>query len=150
MESKVDFVCCDYPTANKLTIHILVAVAEHEAELISKRTREALAAYKARGGKLGSARPGHWKGREHLRGTSKAQPLGAAAMRRQADERYRHLYPLVREMRDSGSTLWAIAHHLNDLGHTTRRGGPWGAVQVRNVLLRYQRLQENGNAKAVA
>jgi len=150
MESKVEFVCCDYPTANKLTIHILVAVAEHEAELISRRTKDALAAYKARGGKLGSARPGHWKGREHLRGTAKAQPLGAAAMRRLADEAYRHLYPLVRDMRQDGSTLWAIAHHLNELGHTTRRGGAWGAVGVRNVLNRYQTLQERDHAKAVA
>jgi hypothetical protein len=30
MEAKVDFVCCDMPDANRLTIHILAAVAEHE------------------------------------------------------------------------------------------------------------------------
>jgi len=150
MKSGVEFVCCDYPTANKLTIHILVAVAEHEAELISLRTKEALAAYKARGGKLGSARPGHWKGREHLRGYAKAAPLGAAKMRRLADDRYRHLYPLMREMRDSGATLWAIANRLNELSHTPPRGGSWGASQVRNVLNRYHTSKENGNAKAVA
>src|SRR4029077_19029045 len=44
MERKVDFVCCDNPTATKFTIHILAAVAEFEREAISKRTKEALAA----------------------------------------------------------------------------------------------------------
>jgi DNA invertase Pin-like site-specific DNA recombinase len=58
MESGVDFVACDNPHANRLTIHILAAVAENEARMISERTRAALVAYKARGGVLGAARPG--------------------------------------------------------------------------------------------
>lgn len=52
MESNVDFVAVDMPDANRLTIHILAAVAEHERELISKRTKDALAQAKARGTKL--------------------------------------------------------------------------------------------------
>jgi DNA invertase Pin-like site-specific DNA recombinase len=57
MESGVDFVACDNPHANRLTIHILAAVAENEAKMIAERTRAALAAYKACGGVLGAARP---------------------------------------------------------------------------------------------
>lgn len=53
--SGVDFVCCDNPTANRMTIQILAAVAENEARQISERTRAALGAYKARGGILGGA-----------------------------------------------------------------------------------------------
>lgn len=67
MESGVDFVCCDNPYANRLTIHILAAVAEDEARRISERTKAALQAAKRHGVKLGSARPGHWSGREDRR-----------------------------------------------------------------------------------
>ncbi len=56
MESGVPFVCCDYPSATPLTIHILAAVAEDEARRISERTKAALRAYKRRGGVLGTTR----------------------------------------------------------------------------------------------
>ena len=54
MESGVEFVAVDNPHMNKLTIHILAAVAEHEREMISERTKAALAAAKARGKVLGN------------------------------------------------------------------------------------------------
>ncbi len=49
MERKVDFVCCAMPEANRLTIHIIAAMAEHERNMISDRTKRGLAAAKARG-----------------------------------------------------------------------------------------------------
>src|ERR1700720_170588 len=54
MESGVEFVAVDNPTANKLTVHILAAVAQHEREMISERTNAALAAAKRRGKRLGN------------------------------------------------------------------------------------------------
>lgn len=56
MESGVEFTACDFPQANRLTVHILAAVAEHEAKAISERTKAALAAAKRRGRKLGGFR----------------------------------------------------------------------------------------------
>ena len=46
-QQRVEFVACDNPHANELTIDILVAVAADEGRRISQRTRDALAAYKA-------------------------------------------------------------------------------------------------------
>jgi DNA invertase Pin-like site-specific DNA recombinase len=57
------FVCCDCPSADRFTLHILAAVAEQEARTISERTSKGLAVAKARGKKLGSANPKTWAGR---------------------------------------------------------------------------------------
>ena len=55
MDSRVDFVAVDMPEANRLTIHILAAVAEHEREMISKRTKAALQVAKTREARSGSS-----------------------------------------------------------------------------------------------
>ncbi|MGI4873013.1 MAG: recombinase family protein [Janthinobacterium lividum] len=53
-DSGVRFVCCDMPDANTLTVGLFAVIAQHEREMISKRTKDALAAKKARGAQLGS------------------------------------------------------------------------------------------------
>jgi hypothetical protein len=57
MESGVEFVAVDIPHANKLTVHILAAVAQHEREMISERTKAALQAAKKRGQRLSQKLP---------------------------------------------------------------------------------------------
>jgi len=138
MESKVDFVACDNPHANRFTIHILAAVAEHEAAMISERTKVALAAAKKRGVKLGSSRPGHWKGREEIRqaAAQKASQAAARVHRLAADEAYGDLYPTMQAMRENGQTLRQIASQLNQQGHSTRNGKEWNPSQVMRVLRR--------------
>ena len=57
MESKIDFVACDNPNATKFTLHILSAVAEHEAQMISDRTRAALGCRQEAWGQVGIVPP---------------------------------------------------------------------------------------------
>jgi len=128
MESGVDFVAVDMPAANRLTLHIMAAVAEDEARRISERTRAALAAFKARGGRLGT--PRNLTPEARARGSI----LGAAAARARADDAYADVMPLVLELRGRGLSQRAIAGRLNADGHATRRGRPWNQVQVKRVL----------------
>lgn len=56
MESGVDFVAADNPHATRLFVHMMAAFAEHKRDMISKRTKDALAAKKARGAVFGNPR----------------------------------------------------------------------------------------------
>jgi len=143
MNSDVDSLACDNAAANRLTLHILAAAAEAEAKAISERTTAALAAAKARGVQLGSARPGHWNGRNDARlaGLAKARERAAEAQTRAAREAYADLARVVTELRGKGLSLTAIAGELNEQGHTTRRGRPWNPVQVARVLQQGEQVE---------
>lgn len=136
MDSDVAFVACDNEHANRLTLHILAAVAEAEAKAISDRTKAALAAAKARGVALGSARNGHWEGREDRRerGRQAAVKAASASRSKAAAEAYGFLMPMVRELRDGGATLAAVAEKLNAEGHSTAAGRPFTATAVHRLL----------------
>jgi DNA invertase Pin-like site-specific DNA recombinase len=135
MESGCDFRACDNPHADRFTIHILAAVAEKEARDISARTKAALAAYKARGGLLGSARP-ECKDNLSAAAMAKGQQLAAVARQQKAKQAYAALVPLMSDLRQQGQTNRQIAAQLNAEGYTSRRGGPFNHVQVRLVLER--------------
>jgi DNA invertase Pin-like site-specific DNA recombinase len=133
MESGVAFVAVDMPMANRLTVHILAAVAEHEREMISSRTRAALAAAKARGRRLGWAIEGR---RDEQR---KAARRGADRGRQRADAFAENVLPVIESIRRAGiTTLSDIAEALNMRGIRTARGGKWYAMTVRNILQRQQ------------
>jgi DNA invertase Pin-like site-specific DNA recombinase len=128
MESGVEFAAVDMPQANKFVVHILAAVAEQEAEAISKRTKAALAAAKARGTRLGGRRvsPERWT---EIRDA--AQQMRTA----QADKRAYELLPVIESIKAAGAvSLRQIAAGLNGRNITPARGGEWSAVQVQRVL----------------
>lgn len=127
-DSGVDFVCCDMPNANRLTIGILAMVAEEEAKAISRRTKEALKAAKARGVKLGTAGSNNLKNRKL--GSQRGMATRMSNAQAQADRLGLTIRPLV----DQGLSLRAIASHLNDAVIPTARGGSWSATQVKRVV----------------
>lgn len=129
MEAGVEFEAVDFPQANRLTVHILAAVAEHEARLISERTRAALSAAKARGATLGG-----FKGRA---GTKADCARARAARVHQANRRSADLMPIINTIRASGArSLRAIARSLNAQAILAPRGGLWSAAQVQRTLQR--------------
>ncbi len=132
MESGVDFVACDFPEANRLTVHILAAVAEHEAGMISARTKAALTAAKARGVSLGGRRGSIER---MVSMAAKGTRQSAIVRRGSADKRRADLLPVVAQLRTEGATsLRGIAAGLNSAGLTTARGGQWSATQVSRLL----------------
>jgi DNA invertase Pin-like site-specific DNA recombinase len=128
MESGVEFVAVDMPQANRFVVHILAAVAEQEAEAISKRTKAALAAAKARGTKLGGLRVSAERFAEIGAGARQARTVKAQALRTS-------ILPTIAEIQATGATtLRQIAAELNAREVSTPRGGEWSAVQVQRVM----------------
>lgn len=132
MESRVDFVAVDMPEANRLTIHILAAVAEHERDMISKRTKEALAAAKVRGVKLGNPTPK----------AASTKGLESITAKKIAFEETH--FPIIQQLRSQGISLTAIAKELNDRHIPTARGGSWHAATVGRIIKnRTHKLETN-------
>jgi DNA invertase Pin-like site-specific DNA recombinase len=129
MESGVEFVAVDFPQANRLTIHILAAVAEHEAQAISVRTKAALAAAKARGVRLGG-------NRGHIGSMARPAAAKSAVVRSvKARERLSDLRPVIAELQAGGSlSLRQLAAALNERGVPAPRGGSWSSPQVKRVV----------------
>lgn len=127
MEAGVDFVAVDNPHANRLTLHILAAVAEDEARRISERTKAALAAAKARGTALGGRR------------TAGQYEASVATRIAAADQHAANVKPIIADIQRKGVTSYAaIADALNSRGIRTARGGSWHGSSVRNILMRTQ------------
>lgn len=124
--SGVDFVCADMPDANTLTIGIFATLAQHERELISQRTRSALAAKKAQGATLGKP--------ENLTDTARAKGRAVLASRAALNENNQRAAAFATALHKAGNTLAAIASQLNTAGFKASRGGAFAPVQVQRLL----------------
>jgi DNA invertase Pin-like site-specific DNA recombinase len=131
-ESHVKFVCADMPDANELTVHLLAAIAQHERQVISKRTRDALEAAKARGQKLGNP-----NGAAPLRRAGKGNSAAVGAINTRADQHAKDILPVIEDIRAGGTTtLEGIAAELNLRGILTARQGAWFPSTVKRLLAR--------------
>ena len=123
-ESGVDFHICDMPNADKLTITILAAVAEREAEAISQRTKAALAVAKARGTVLGNPTLTKTAAKGRERQVQDKRTFALSVM------------PVIEQIRTKGKVTshLGIAQALNARGIKTARDGSWTNTTVRRVI----------------
>lgn len=120
----VDVKVACMPHADKFQLHLYAALAEQEREFISQRTKQALAAAKARGVKLGGKRPGHKATNE--------------VVKKQADDRAEKLRGIVAPLVAGGMTTRAIAEELNKAGIKTARGSEFQSTQVHRLIKRLE------------
>lgn len=127
-DSGARFVAADMPEANELTIHIMAAVAQAERKAISKRTKEALAAAKARGTMLGG-------NRGNLADLRRGPAASAIVRSKASVARAAKVLRQIECFQAGGeTTLRALADKLNEAGITAPRGGSWSAAQVKRIL----------------
>lgn len=124
MDEGIGLTIAEMPNATDFQLHIFAALAQEERRLISERTCRALAEAKRRGVELGT--------------NGKAL---AAKHRRDADARAISLAPIIKPMLEQQLSLRGIAQELNARGIKTARNNTFSAQQVKNVLLRLNRLK---------
>jgi DNA invertase Pin-like site-specific DNA recombinase len=139
MEAGVEFVCCDMPSANNLTVFILSAIAEEEAKTISSRTRLALAEKKKQGFKLGT--PENLSYQHRLK--------GGEAMRKKSLENNTNIQTtaLIVEYRARGMSYDKIATQLTTLNFSTVNGKEFTSTGVMRL---YKRAWDNQSVNQAA
>ena len=128
IESKVPLVVAELPHANKMLLQMMAVFAEAERDMVSQRTKDALAAAKKRGVVLGNPK------------LADARVNAAKAREQQADEFALQHYDNLRRMKANGHSLAKIAELLNDAGRRAPRGGRWYPTSVSNLISRAERL----------
>src|SRR5262249_4112211 len=119
MTHKTPFIVAELGAdADPFMLHLYAALAEKERRLISQRTKDALAAKKAQGVKLGGLNAGVLKVRDEAKARAEA------------------LRPLLTEL--AGLSARGIAAELNKRKVPTPNGKPWHATTVIRVQRRLQ------------
>ena len=133
LESDVEITFCDFPSANKMMLHIVSAIAQYEAELTAARTKQALAAKKARGCTLGN--PEHLMDK-HAEALSHSNETNRA--KANSNPNNKRAVAMLRVLVEKGLTLQQMADTLNDEGFTTSRGCKFRPSTVYALIKRYQ------------
>ena len=119
MEAKVPFLIAAMPNADPFMLHVYAALAEQERRMIAERTKQALAAAKARGQRLGS-------------------PTIASRNKAKADQAAERLRPIVEPLAIAGHSASEIARQLNARNITTQTGKDWHPITIVRLLARLQ------------
>ena len=130
MDSKVKFKAVDMPHADELNIHIMSAIAQHEAKAISKRVKEGLAqSTKKLGTPANLTEEARLRGLESIRHKAKNNPNNRIALAYVKMMKERNVL-----MKKNKVTLREIAEELNSNGFKTSTGKDFGTTQVIRLL----------------
>jgi len=127
----IDFIACDMPSANRLTIHIISAIAENEAQLISQRTKAALAEKRKQGIKLGNPQ------NNGLTSNSIAKGMKIRCENALCNEHNKQAGTLILSLRNNGAKWIEIVNQLNANGFKTRRECAFDITAVKRLYARY-------------
>lgn len=127
-ESGVEFQSCDLPDFNTLTLGIFATMAQYERELISNRTKAALALLKEKGVKLG-------KPNATFTEEMRSKALSQRKQNARSNEANKKAFAAIKFAVESGTmTLNALAAYLNDNGFKTANDGIWRGNQVKRLI----------------
>lgn len=128
LDSGIEFVAVDMPTANNFTIHIFSALAEQEAKLISSRTKQALAELKNSGVALGTPK--------NLDCAARAKGVQRIRENATNNDRNRQAQSVIISCKEKGMSYRQIAEYLNQLNFKTRYGNEFMAPTVHQLYTR--------------
>lgn len=125
-DSGINIACCDLPELNTLTLGIFATMAQHERELISRRTKEGLKIAKSKGKKIG-------RKKGYIRNKDITEKINIAK-RQKAILRNERNYKVILHLKNKGLGNHQIAKELNMMGFTAPRGGKLQSNQIGQII----------------
>ena len=125
-DSGVKFECCDLPDLNTMSLGIFATFAQYEREKISQRTKDALAAKKARGEKVGRA--------DYYSEVGRAKAIEVRQANAQNNENTKRAENYAKMLRAQNMTLQAVCDRLNSEGFKTAKGKAYAPNQVKRLI----------------
>ena len=133
LESIKHIAVVNLPELNTLTKGLFLALAAYEREMISERTKQALAAMKAKGVALGKPNAAY---------TDEMREKALTARKENAEERSKQFIDLIRYYRGQGKTQQEIANELNAKGFKTPRGKAFAPGTIAMYLKRIDNTKQ--------
>ena len=125
-DSGIKIACCDLPELNTLTLGIFATMAQHEREIISKRTKEGLKIAKSKGKKIG-------RKKGYIRNKEITEKINIVK-RQKAILRNERTYKVILHLKNKGLGNHQIAKELNMMGFTAPRGGGLQSNQIQQIM----------------